>query len=180
MSKNYYWFILILLYFAGPCYAQSGNTGLNARDAVKKIYISQIGIRELTGNNDGKAVETYLKYVYLSKGNPWCAAFVCWVLSQNNIKNPRSGYCPVLFSSSNIIYQRDKKNNLPPLPADIFGIYFTEKSRIAHVGFVESWNAKTVSTVEGNTNQAGSREGDGVYRKIRLTRQIYAVARFIK
>jgi hypothetical protein len=49
-----------------------------------------------------------------------------------------------------------------------------------NVGFVDNWTSKTVHTVEGNTNQAGSREGDGVYRKIRLTRQIYAVTRFIK
>lgn len=66
-----------------------------------------------------------------------------------------------------------------PLLSDVFGLYFPEKGRIAHVGFIETWGAKTVTTVEGNTNEAGSREGDGVYRKIRLTRQIYAVARYI-
>lgn len=34
-------------------------------------------------------------------------------------------------------------------------------------------------TVEGNTNEAGSREGDGVYRKRRLKNQIYKISRWI-
>lgn len=72
---------------------------------------------------------------------------------------------------------RDSVNNLAK---PFFGLYFSEKRRIAHVGFIEKWTKQTITTVEGNTNQAGSREGDGVYRKIRLTRQIYAVTRFIK
>ena len=134
----------------------------------------------MTGNNDGKSVEAYLKYCRLSKGNPWCAAFVCWCLGQNNIQNPRSGFCPNLFSQKTTIWQRNKKDNIIPLPADVFGLYFSEKGRIAHVGFIEKWTKQTVTTVEGNTNQVGSREGDGVYRKIRLTKQIYAVTRFIK
>jgi hypothetical protein len=152
----------------------------NIRLKVKCTYNSQIGIRELTGNNDGKSVEAYLTYCNLSKGNPWCAAFVCWTLGQNQIQNPRSGFCPNLFLKKHIVWKRDRKINRTPLYSDVFGLYFAEKKRIAHVGFIEKWTAQTVTTVEGNTNEAGSREGDGVYRKIRLTRQIYAVTRFIK
>lgn len=36
-------------------------------------------------------------------------------------------------------------------PADVFGIYFPEKGRIAHVGFVEQWKEHWLITVEGNT-----------------------------
>lgn len=176
MAKNYYILIALLLLSFLPGIAQQNNIRLK----VRLTYVSQIGIRELTGRNDGKAVETYLKYCNLSKGNPWCAAFICWCLGQNNIKNPRSGYCPDLFSSQTTVWKRNKKNIQSPLPADVFGLYFPEKKRIAHVGFIEKWGTKTITTVEGNTNQAGSREGDGVYRKIRLTRQIYTVTRFIK
>jgi len=176
MVKNYHLVIglLFINVFAGV--AQPSGT----RPGLQRTYTNQIGIRELTGNNDGKQVETYLKYVGLSKGNPWCAAFVCWVLGQNNVTNPKSGYCPTLFSRQNEVWNRTSKINANPLSGDVFGIYFREKKRIAHVGFVDSWTSKTVTTVEGNTNKAGSREGDGVYRKIRLTRQIYAVTRFIK
>ncbi|MGY3211161.1 CHAP domain-containing protein [Mucilaginibacter sp. HD30] len=176
MVKNYYLIIglLFINVFVGA--AQPGNT----RASVQHTYASQVGIHELTGNNDGKQVEVYLKYVGLQKGNPWCAAFVCWVLGQNDVANPKSGYCPILFTAQNKIWKRMSKTSLIPLMGDVFGIYFPEKKRVAHVGFVDSWTSKTVITVEGNTNDAGSREGDGVYRKIRLTRQIYAVTRFIK
>lgn len=157
------------------CAAQPGNL----RQQVTNTFSSQVGIREKTGNNDGRDVEIYLRYVYLPKGNPWCAAFVCWTLGQNKVANPRNGYCPALFITKNQVWKRTAKNNKVPLPGDVFGIYFPEKKRIAHVGFVEAWGAQVTTTVEGNTNMAGSREGDGVYRKKRLTRQIYAVTRFI-
>jgi len=49
---------------------------------------------------------------------------------------------------------------------------------VAHVGFVDQWQSKYVITVEGNTNEAGSREGDGVYRKRRPIKSIYIVANY--
>jgi hypothetical protein len=176
MAKNISIIGALLLFNIMPGYTQQ----INIRLKVAYTYASQIEVRELTGHNDGKAVETFLKYCGLPKGQPWCASFICWVFGQNKIANPRSGYCPDLFSSKTLVWKRNKKANQTPLQADVFGLYFPEKGRIAHVGFIERWTSTTVSTVEGNTNQAGSREGDGVYRKIRLTRQIYAVARFIK
>lgn len=181
MAKNICILIYLLFYGVGVGNAQSSHTSSTiVRNKVALTYSSQIGVRELTGNNDGKAVETYLRYCGLLKGEPWCAAFVCWAYGQNKIPNPKSGYCPDLFKRQNIIWMRNMQSNAPPAQGDIFGIYFLEKKRIAHTGFVDKWTATQVQTVEGNTNKAGSREGDGVYRKIRLTRQIYAIARFVK
>lgn len=181
MAKNLYLFIFILLFDLSIGYAQSGDTGRAIiRDKIAQTYSSQVGVRELTGNNDGKAVETYLHYCGLSKGQPWCAAFVCWVYGQNNVHNPKSGFCPDLFKTNRVIWRRSTKYNGLPVSGDIFGIYFPEKRRIAHTGFIDKWGSIQVHTVEGNTNQAGSREGDGVYQKIRLARQIYSVARYIQ
>ena len=59
MAKNYYLLMLILFFSIGISTAQSGNTS-NARTDVAKTYTNQIGIRELTGHNDGKFVEIYL------------------------------------------------------------------------------------------------------------------------
>jgi len=176
MAKNPYFYIVLFILFAGTCVAQQSDL---TRAKVVKSYTAQIGVRELTGNNDGKAVETYLRYVGLPKGNPWCAAFVCWNLNQAGVANPRSGYCPDLFKPKQLVWLRSRKVNGVPHQTDVFGLYFPEKGRIAHVGYIDRWTDIKVYTVEGNTNQAGSREGDGVYRKIRLTRQIYAVTRFI-
>ena len=184
---------------------------------VQQIYTSQIGIRE-KGTNSGPAVEQYLRYVDLPKGNPWCAAFVCWVYGRAGVGNPRTGWSPGLFRGDNVIWEKAESgfarrsvseggkaemHNYPkrlvtltrstyptslatfnrqqviPRAGDVFGIYFPEKKRIAHVGFIDQWDENWLITVEGNTNSSGDREGDGVYRKRRPIRSIYRVARYI-
>lgn len=167
---------------------------------VQQIYNSQIGVRE-SGPNSGPAVEKYLHYVNLPKGNPWCAAFVCWVYGQAGVANPRTAWSPALFPASNLIWSRksglsktvqayplkpateyshsDNDREISPATADVFGIYFPEKGRIAHVGFIDQWDGNWLISVEGNTNESGNPEGDGVYRKRRPIRSIYRVARYI-
>ncbi len=151
------------------------------RNKVKHTCESQIGVRELTGNNDGLMVETFLRSVHLNKGNAWCAAFISWVYQQCEIVNPKSGWCPNWFPVDKVIYKISQPpiNQETPQAGDVFGIYFSNKKRIAHVGLIIEWTDKYAVTVEGNTNDAGSREGDGVYKKKRLKRQIYAVSSWI-
>lgn len=148
---------------------------------MTEIYSNEIGIREKTGQNDGERVEEYLRSCGLKKGQPWCAAFVTWVFKQSEVKAITSAYSPSWFPSKKVVYTRGSQNNQTPVQADVFGIYFSSKGRIAHVGFIDVWNDSDsfCMTVEGNTNDAGSREGDGVYRKRRLKRQIYKVSRWI-
>lgn len=190
--------VLILLYLTSSVMAQSNQSAayplnsLQKRDKVRQIYTSQLGVREKQVNS-GPEVEQFLRYVKLPKGNPWCAAFVCWVYGEANVRNPRTGWSPDLFRNDKVIWtsaepgtgkgdSRRPQNGLAeqqPRTADVFGIYFPEKGRIAHVGFVDEWNDTWLITVEGNTNPSGSREGDGVYRKRRLVRSIYKVARYV-
>jgi len=205
---------------------------INAKQQqVRQIYRRQIGIREKSSNR-GAEVEQYLRYVNLPQGNPWCAAFVCWVYGQANVENPKTGWSPDLFRGSNVIWDRAESRklkvesradepgtNLPtgqagsedpiaigsrhsrisyayppsqtthdsqqttdnrqPNIGDIFGLYFPDKNRIAHTGFIDQWDGAWLITVEGNTNVSGGREGDGVYRKRRLVKSIYQVARYI-
>jgi hypothetical protein len=160
--------------------------GKSLQAKVRQIYMSQIGVREKPSNS-GPQVEKYLKYVDLPKGNPWCAAFVCWVLGEAGLENPRSGWSPALFGVRHVIWdwKQRTRNKEPrtksqePGLGDVFGIYFPEKGRIAHVGFVDHWDGTWMISVEGNTNMAGSREGDGVYRKMRLVSSLHKVSRYI-
>ena len=168
MAKAYFLFMVVFCFTAF-----AGNTG---RNAVKEIYTSQIGVREATGRNDGAQVESYLKVTGLNAGYAWCAAFVGWCFDKAGVKAVKSAYAPAWFANSKVIWKQGKGQQ--PKQSDVFGIWFSNKKRIAHVGFVDSWGVKEVITVEGNTNEAGSREGDGVYRKRRLVRQIYAVSNF--
>jgi hypothetical protein len=182
MAKKLYLNLCILLFTVSAGYSQQFNS---VRDGIVKTYESQIGVRELTGRNDGQRVETYLSYVWLKRGQPWCAAFVSWTFGQNSIKYARSGGCVALMEQGITIYKPSspavgKKGYGTPQAADVFFIYFPEKKRVAHTGFVHIWGETYVTTVEGNTNEAGSREGDGVYRKRRLKRQIYAASTYIR
>lgn len=145
---------------------------------------TQIGVHELTGKNDGARVESYLKSVKLHRGDPWCAAFLSWNCQQCGVNNPMSGYSPAWFPSTNVIYKPSSNILGSPQPGDVFGIYFSSKGRIAHVGFIAEWGEKYVITIEGNTapdpvNADQDRDGDGVYKKKRLRRQIYAVSSWI-
>lgn len=164
-----------------PTDRQAVKHELSVQQTVVNIYTAEIGVRELTGHNDGVRVIQYLQSAHLSKGNPWCAAFVCWTYKQSNVNTIISGYSPAWFPNSNTIYTRGSAINRIPDRADVFGIYFKNKGRIAHVGFIDKWppNNSYCVTVEGNTNEAGSREGDGVYKKRRLKNQIYKVSRWI-
>ena len=47
------------------------------------------------------------------------------------------------------------------------------------MGFIDEWKDPWVVTVEGNRNVLGSRDGDGAYRKRRLVRSVYKVARYV-
>lgn len=174
MAKGYYILICLFLTLLNPCYSQQGDI----RSKVRKYYHTKIGVRELTGKNDGIQVEQYLKYVWLKKGQPWCAAFVSWCFGYNGVKKARSGGCVKLMEQGKVIYINGKAKQ-KPRPADVFFIWFSNLKRVAHTGFVDDWGETWVTTVEGNTNDAGSREGDGVYKKKRLKRQIYAVCNYI-
>ncbi len=156
--------------------------GLKKRARTKKIYDAQIGVRE-QGTNAGKAIEAYLRYTGLGKGHPWCAAFVCWVYGQADVSNPKSAWSPSLFPKSKLIWQKQspivRHGGSSPQTGDIFSIYFPDKGRIAHTGFVDKWDKNWVITVEGNTNLSGAREGDGVYRKRRPVASLHSVADWI-
>lgn len=223
---------LFLVSFSSESICQENERSQNLRRQVRDIYTSQIGVRE-QGTNSGPHVLQYLNYVNLPKGNPWCAAFVCWVFGKANVSNPRTGWSPNLFRAGKVIWSRAESgkvkvesrklkvesraavseikftiqagnpkliqvplafiyptgqttgngkqptDNRQPNIGDVFGIYFPDKKRIAHVGFIDHWDGTWLITVEGNTNSSGSREGDGVYRKRRPVQSIYQVARYI-
>lgn len=141
------------------------------RELILAIAQSQIGVREATGKNDGAAVEAFLNYTGNKKGDAWCASFVSWVYRQVGFLKPKTAWSPALFPSA--------KQTTSPLPADVFGIYFPKLKRIAHCGIVEGYRANWIYTIEGNTNLVGSREGDGVYRKLRHRRSIKSFANWI-
>jgi hypothetical protein len=150
---------------------------------VISAYTSQVGVRELSGKNDGKDVEKYLKTVGLGKGYAWCAAYVKWCLMQGKVDvRTVTGAAASLYRPEKWIYLKGKYKE-EPLPGDVFCLYYQSLGRIGHTGFFDGWANKSAGTyrsVEGNTNDANSREGDGCYRRIRQIRSTHSVNRWFK
>lgn len=151
----------------------------SVRDQAQKTYTEQIGTLEATGQNDGQMVETYLATTNQKAGAPWCAAFVNYVLLEAKCQVANSAWSPSWFPEWRTIYKRGEYTKDIPRRGDVFGIYFSNLGRIAHVGFIDQWGTDYVITVEGNTNDNLSRDGDGVYKKRRATKTIYKVADWI-
>lgn len=145
-------------------------------EAAKKV-------REV-GKNAGPDVEKYLKCLGMSKGSPWCAAFVSWCVMQSRGLSKPPSWCSGSAVSLFQVAGRSKTCvKVTPVDADfktkvkagwIWSRAKDDASAAAarkgswcqgHTGIVVKVDDVGFHTVEGNTNAAGSREGDGVYHK---------------
>lgn len=177
-------------------------SGAQSADSLRLCYRSYIGVRERTNRNDGDEVERFLSHVGLTKGAPWCAAFVSYCFYRAGyVSAPRTGWSPSFFRENARVWEQKEKSTQPntytPKVGDLFGIWYAKFGRIAHVGFVDVPNVPSyhkngekaprnalyaplewITTVEGNTNDDGSREGVGVFCKRRSLRTIKYIARY--
>ena len=152
---------------------------VDTRAEVAAIYKSQLGVRERTGNNDGKDVEKYLKSVGLGKGFAWCAAFVHWCLAEAGVKNSITAWSPTAHNKKNIVYFNNKFKK-DPQQADVITLYYSSKGRIGHTGFFDHMQSENMTAnYEGNTNRGNSNEGDGVYLTFRPVKTLYSITSWI-
>lgn len=143
------------------------------RNAAKILNIArgELGVKEVTGHNDGKRVRQYLVYTGINVPAPWCSAYVSWCFGQAGFKEPRTAWSPSLFPTSRLTAVIE--------PAVVYGIWFPALQRIGHCGMIESVRGDWITGLEGNTSLAGGREGEGVYRRIRHRRTISRYADWI-
>jgi len=142
---------------------------------VLEIAKTQIGeLEKPKGSNWGKPVEDYLKSVGLNFPAAWCAAFVYWCFQQAcdelGKKNPVHKTAGVLnhwnnTSGKKITTAQASANPALVKPGQIF--ILSSGGGFGHTGLVESVNGGFLVTIEGNTNEGGSREGIGVFRRNR-------------
>ena len=147
---------------------------------VLEVAAGEIGVREdPPGSNHGKKVEQYQASVGVDPGEPWCAAFVYWCFataaSDLGVANPmkekkcRTGGVVELWDRANAngakIVTHDAAFADPSrvLPGMVFVI--TMSGGHGHTGLVSKVIGNTLETIEGNTNDGGSREGIGVFRR---------------
>lgn len=169
----------ILLFISLQIQAQIQTSPL--RDKLIRCADKYIGIREKTGHNDGVEVEAILGNVGLGKGYAWCAALQAQIFDDAGLKNPHSAYCPDWFKT-NVVYRRDKPSPVPFVAkkGQNAGFFIQSKGRVGHIGMIYDESKWNYSLKEGNTNEAGSDEGEGAYNKIRNKRSIYIISDHVK
>ena len=147
------------------------------QEKALKIAISQLGQHENPlGSNWGKPVQDYLKSVGITFPASWCMAFVYWCFDQvSNGSNP-------LVKTGGVMRawrEADKKYRVvgDPQPGDVFIMDFGKG--LGHTGFVEKVDANFIYTIDGNTNDSGSREGIEVCRRQRPRSKIVGYLRYI-
>ncbi len=126
-------------------------SGPGMRERIIDIAVQEIGVREATGNNDGKRVEEYLAYTGLGAGYAWCAAFVSWCYGQAGLAVPRNAWSPALFPMVRR-YTAQQIGQGSVHQADLFAIYNQKLQRIDHVGLVRSKTSNWIVTLEGNVD----------------------------
>lgn len=156
---------------------------MTLREKIIELARKEIGVSEVNGTNCGPRVDQYKAATWLDpkKGWPWCAAFVCWLIQESmkelglkettTFKRPRTAGAWdfenwSLAQGNETSTKKPHKSDIQPGDIVIF--------KFSHIGIAESAPDKSgiVTTIEGNTDGAGSREGGAVLRKKRRVEQI--------
>jgi len=132
--------------------------------------------------NDGRDVKHILRNAGINTPAPWCAAWVQDVTDSAakslGVVNPLDAVQleALVQSYANWAAQDAAKRivSFPSraIPGDLVLFKFGTSGRYDHIGIVkraprDDAGGAAFYAMEGNTNAAGSREGDGVYEKIR-------------
>jgi hypothetical protein len=130
-------------------------------------------VRETGGANRGDELDKYFKAARMKPGVPWCALFVTWCLVEAGW--PRS-LLPGATASTCAWHawatgQGILTTDMRELQRGDLFVRCNRRTWRGHIGVHVKNDGKTMTTLEGNTNKAGSREGDGAYRKVRRWRQ---------
>lgn len=137
------------------------------RAKALQIARTQLGKSEQPrGSNWGPDVQKYLASVGITSPAAWCAAFVYWCYKeaarQLGVKNPLlcTGRVLTQYEMRKAVYQVSS-----PEAGDVF--IMLNKDGTGHMGFVDAVHPKgdRIETVEGNSNDEGSREGFEVCHK---------------
>lgn len=143
--------------------------------------ITQLGVEEIPrGSNWGEPVQSYLKSVGIGFPASWCMSFVYWCYNEAakelGIKNPmfKTGGVLLQWGKSKAAYAATK----PYVAGDVFILDYGKG--LGHTGIIESVEGDIAHTIEGNTNDTGSREGYEVCRRQRPIAKFAGVLRFNK
>jgi hypothetical protein len=157
---------------------------MNPRALIAQVAREYLGTRE-TSPNRGPHLAEFWKATGYPDGaqdrQPWCSAFVAFCVAEADRRSSALRFPkPPAFSAVRdwLPWARRPENGCCIFtPADVWADRYHPETgdivsflpHLSHIGIVRRDYAGrgTVALIEGNTNDAGSREGDGVYAKER-------------
>lgn len=157
------------------------------RAKVLEVAAAEVGTMEdPLGSNRGPKVDQYLRAAGLDPATgsyPWCAAFVYWCFqnaaAQLSVPNPaiKTASVHTLWAEAGAKgIDRISPEEVAQQPSLVEpGVVFviTTSATTGHVGFVKQVDGVILTTIEGNTNLGGSREGIGVF--LRKSRHVDSI-----
>jgi len=151
---------------------------MTLQEKALDIAITQIGVQEDAAHtNKGPQVSKYLASVGLNPGYSWCMAFVYWNFEQ---AAEAMGRLNPLYKTGGVLEQwrqrKDQYRVTTPQPGDIMILDYGQG--LGHTGIVEKVEAELIHTIEGNTNDDGSRDGYEVCRRTRSRTKVLGYLRF--
>lgn len=153
----------------------------NASLAERCLHVcaSQVGQREVGRTNYGGMVTRFLNAAGFFRGVPWCAAFLFWALLESgasplklwkSIKGMRGNWAASTYGMLEWAKRSGALLKGTPQRGDI-GVWFNASKRGGHTfaitGVTGTGADRVLETIEGNTNDEGSREGYEVARRTR-------------
>lgn len=112
-------------------------------------------------NNDQK-FSPAVEGLEWSNYQAWCHTFVSWAFQEAGAE----GLAPVTASCAEGVGWYEDRDRFSEYPVIGGPVYFGDGGG-AHVGICIAYTDSTITSIEGNTNDSGSSEGDGVYLKAR-------------
>jgi hypothetical protein len=174
--------------FSFWCICQPLPRSVN-QECVLYIAKSQLGVTE-NPSNWGRDVSAYLRSVGIRFPAAWCGAYVYWCYMMYscdiNLNHLKLGYVPNWSRGEMAQYVVwDKRTSEVKIqdfdfqPGDLCTIYFQSMKREAHIFMVLEKSNGQLITIEGNTNDGGSRDGYGVFIRQRSLSSVHKVIRLI-
>lgn len=133
--------------------------------------LQYIGLRE-TSHNRGPQIDEWIRRVGLDPTRgayPWCAAFAWCMVEDACDELGRRNPLPATASVHGLWDRAPRECRRDDPSPGVLVLHDSGRGR-GHVGIVDHIEVDYIVTVEGNTNQRGSREGDGVYQRRRSLR----------
>lgn len=143
-----------------PTIPQSTDLSQRLRLRALSLAAMKVGLKELTGNNDGPAIVEFQEGQAWLKNQPWCASFMSWCFKtaaqEIGIKRPFEH-----TASVNKLYELAQSKvwfiKTNPQPGDIMLLVDLQDWSKSHTGIVREVAGNKIHTIEGNYKNSVAR-----------------------